>query len=94
MLLGAVEGEIRYPPAVLGALELCAYAQPLITIVDKHAENETWELRAYAQPQIIIAAKYAVRGTLVLYAYTQPLITIVDKRAVRETWNCVFTPKR
>lgn len=62
--------------------------------MDKHAENETWELRAYAQPQIIIAAKYAVRGTLVLYAYTQPLITIVDKRAVRETWNCVFTPKR
>ncbi len=50
VLLGAVEGEIRYPPAVLGAWELRAYAQPLATIADKRAVSETWELCAYAQP--------------------------------------------
>lgn len=63
VLLGAVEGEICYPPVVLGAWELRAYVQPLTVIADKYAVSGTWELRAYAQPQIIIAAKYAVRGT-------------------------------
>lgn len=62
--------------------------------MDKHAVNETWELRAYAQPLTAIANKYAVNETLELCAYAQPLTAIVDKHAVRETWNCVFTPKR
>lgn len=54
MLLGAVEGEMCYPPAVLGAWELRAYAQPLATIADKYAVNETLELCAYTQPLITI----------------------------------------
>ena len=91
MLLGAVEGEIRYPPAVLGAWKLCAYAQPLAIIADKYAVKETLVLCAYAQPLTAIADKYAVRGTLELCAYTQPLITIVGKRAVRGILElCVY----
>ena len=54
VLLGAVEGEMCYPPAVLGAWELRAYAQPLATIADKYAVNETLELCAYTQPLITI----------------------------------------
>ena len=93
MLLGAVEGEIRYPPAVLGALELCAYAQPLITIVGKRAVSGTWELCAYTQPLTAIADKYAVSGILELCAYAQPLATIADKYVV---WEClgVAFPRR
>lgn len=64
VLLGAVEGEIRYPPAVRGAWELCAYTQPLATIADKRAVNEILELCAYAQPLTAIADKRAVRECL------------------------------
>ena len=64
VLLGAVEGEIRYPPAVLGAWKLCAYAQPLAIIADKYAVKETLVLCAYAQPLTAIADKYAVRECL------------------------------
>ena len=94
VLLGAVEGEIRYPPAVLGAWELCAYAQPLITIVGKRAVSETWELCAYTQPLTAIANKYAVSETWELCAYTQPLTAIADKRVVRECLGVAFPHRK
>ena len=72
VLLGAVEGEIRYPPAVRETWELRAYAQPLTAIADKYAVNKTLVLCAYAQPLTAIADKYAVSETLELCAYTQP----------------------
>ena len=74
VLLGAVEGEIRYPPAVLGAWELCAYAQTLTAIADKYAVSETWELCAYTQPLTAIADKRAVNEILELCAYAQHLL--------------------
>lgn len=64
VLLGAVKGEICYPPAVLGAWELCDYAQPLTAIADKYAVNETLELCVYAQTLATIADKRAVRECL------------------------------
>ena len=94
VLLGAVEGEIRYPPAVLGALELCAYAQPLATIAAKRAVNEILELCAYAQPLITIVDKRAVSETLELCAYAQPLTAIADKRAVRECLGVAFPHRK
>lgn len=90
VLLGAVEGEIRYPPAVLGALELCAYTQPLITIVGKRAVRGILELCVYAQTLTAIADKYAVNETLELCAYAQPLTAIADKYAVRECLGVAF----
>ena len=69
VLLGAVEGEIRYPPAVLGAWELRAYALPLATIANKYAVSETLELCVYTQTLTVIVDKRAVNEILELCAY-------------------------
>ena len=94
VLLGAVEGEIRYPPAVRETWELRAYAQPLTAIADKYAVNETLELRAYAQSLTAIVDKHAVNETLELCAYAQPLTAIADKYAVRECLGVAFPHRK
>lgn len=89
VLLGAVEGEIRYPPAVLGAWELRAYALPLATIANKYAVSETLELCVYTQTLTVIVDKRAVNEILELCVYGQPLTAIANKYAMRGTWGAV-----